>query len=251
MSPGLRPRNWNRDEEILALDLYFRDGKRALKASCEALADILNAVPREEVVGASGSRPPRRGSSVVAKLQNFASIDPEKDREGFVNTARLDQTVWDEFAEDPERLRRVAGAIEANLASSESAEKTLGDEVDFVEEAPEGKILTRAHLVRERDPRLRASKKDRVLAETGRLACEGCGMDFGERYGDRGRGFIECHHLQPLSMLAPGHRTRLEDLALLCSNCHRMVHVRDPWLDLQQLVAIQQPYIQSVAKTVS
>ncbi len=59
-------------------------------------------------------------------------------------------------------------------------------------------------------------------------------MDFGERYGQRGEGFIECHHTKPLA--SPGQTvTRLDDLALLCSNCHRMVHLRRPMLSVEDL----------------
>jgi len=39
----------------------------------------------------------------------------------------------------------------------------------------------------------------------------------------------------PSKRLQPEARTRLEDLALLCSNCHRMVHYRRPWLTLEEL----------------
>jgi hypothetical protein len=34
---------------------------------------------------------------------------------------------------------------------------------------------------------------------------------------------------------AVGQKTRLADLALLCANCHRMIHARRPWLTLDEL----------------
>lgn len=66
------------------------------------------------------------------------------------------------------------------------------------------------------------------------MACEGCGFDFGKVYGDRGAGYIECHHAVPLH--ASGETTtRLKDLVLLCSNYHRMIHRASLWLTPDEL----------------
>jgi 5-methylcytosine-specific restriction protein A len=70
------------------------------------------------------------------------------------------------------------------------------------------------------------------------LTCEACGFDFFKRYGERGGGYIECHHRIPLSESGPT-QTRLKDLALVCSNCHRMIHRRtNDWLSLEELKAL-------------
>lgn len=58
------------------------------------------------------------------------------------------------------------------------------------------------------------------------LKCKACGFDFEKFYGEWGKGFIEVHHLQPLSK---NKREEVEtnpesDLTVLCANCHRMVH---------------------------
>lgn len=55
--------------------------------------------------------------------------------------------------------------------------------------------------------------------------CLICGFDFKEVYGDRGEGFIEIHHIIPLSEL--NEETEINpknDLIPVCSNCHRMIH---------------------------
>ncbi|MCH1960058.1 HNH endonuclease [Romboutsia hominis] len=55
--------------------------------------------------------------------------------------------------------------------------------------------------------------------------CLICGFDFKEIYGDRGEGFIEIHHIIPLSEL--NEETEInpkKDLIPVCSNCHRMIH---------------------------
>lgn len=81
------------------------------------------------------------------------------------------------------------------------------------------------HRVRERG--LREAKIRAALGEEGRLRCEvpGCGFDFHERYGEVGAGFAEVHHLRPLSEAGEeGRETAITDLAIVCANCHRMVH---------------------------
>jgi 5-methylcytosine-specific restriction enzyme A len=113
------------------------------------------------------------------------------------------------------------------------------DEAD----AEEGRLLYRRHRTYERDPRLRARKKAQARKSQGGLECEVCGFDFEATYGTLGHDFIECHHLVALS--DTGQRTtRLSDLALLCSNCHRMAHRRRPWpsiADLRDLVGHPAP----------
>jgi HNH endonuclease len=100
---------------------------------------------------------------------------------------------------------------------------------------PEGRILIKTHLVRERNQALVKKKKEAVLSTTGALACEVCRFDFLETYGELGRGFAECHHLNPLALLAKTIETKLEDLAIVCANCHRMLHRGKLWKTIAQL----------------
>lgn len=100
---------------------------------------------------------------------------------------------------------------------------------------PEGSLVERKHKSRERNQALVAAAKDSFLKNNATLHCEICGFDFQEKYGERGRGYIEAHHTVPVSDMAPGQKTRLEDIALVCSNCHRMLHRSRPWLEMDQL----------------
>ena len=55
--------------------------------------------------------------------------------------------------------------------------------------------------------------------------CHVCGFDFEETYGQLGEGFIEVHHIVPLSKRAKRKPTDpRKDLVCLCANCHRMIH---------------------------
>jgi 5-methylcytosine-specific restriction protein A len=59
--------------------------------------------------------------------------------------------------------------------------------------------------------------------------CGVCGFDFESRYGDIGSGFVEVHHLTPVSMMGGESSVApLTELIPLCSNCHSMAHTRTP-----------------------
>jgi hypothetical protein len=94
--------------------------------------------------------------------------------------------------------------------------------------AKEGRRKWVLHLRRERNAKIVGAKKAQVLKKTGRLQCEVCSFDFKERYGDLGKNFCEAHHIKPLSTLNEQTETKLDDLAILCSNCHRMIHRTKP-----------------------
>ena len=78
-------------------------------------------------------------------------------------------------------------------------------------------------------------KKKQVLQTKGKLLCEVCEFDFALSYGEHGEGFIECHHTKPVSTLRKNGKTHLNDLALLCANCHRMIHRGKKWLGIDEL----------------
>jgi hypothetical protein len=94
----------------------------------------------------------------------------------------------------------------------------------------EGKEKFVTHKYYERNPQLSRKEKEIVLNDKGYLSCEVCGFDFYEIYGERGYGFIECHHNKPVSEMEGEGEVLLEDLSLLCSNCHRMIHSVKPWI---------------------
>lgn len=109
------------------------------------------------------------------------------------------------------------------------------DELDRA--TTEGRRTLRVHLRIERDSGLAERKRRWTLATKGRLACEVCGFDFSQFYGAVGHGFTEIHHRLPLRAAAGKRRTRLKDLAVVCSNCHRMLHRGSPLFSVLELRA--------------
>lgn len=100
---------------------------------------------------------------------------------------------------------------------------------------PEGRAVLRQHVLRERNRLVILEAKKRYQEKFGCLRCEICGFDFERAYGEIGKGFIEGHHIKPVSELQPGDVTKVEDIVLLCSNCHSMIHRQRPWLTKEQL----------------
>ena len=156
---------------------------------------------------------------------------------GLQRGGKDEEAVWSEFADDRERLHRVAAILRSTTALPRS-EQPSGYDEDEIAEAEEGRILTRLHRTRERSRKLVEQRKRKTLGETGRLKCEVCGFDFAQTYGSHGDGFIEAHHTRPLYTLEPSSKTKLEDLALVCANCHRMIHANRSWLTVAELQAI-------------
>lgn len=102
----------------------------------------------------------------------------------------------------------------------------------------EGEPVLRLRLHYRREQRLRKKKIEEVLKVKGKIVCEvpNCGFDFFKKYGDLGKDYIEVHHKTPLSKLKGSTEIKLSDLALVCANCHRMLHRKnDSVLTLQEL----------------
>ncbi|CAH0147559.1 hypothetical protein SRABI80_00546 [Peribacillus frigoritolerans] len=84
----------------------------------------------------------------------------------------------------------------------------------------------------ERDP-----KNRQKAIEIHGLNCLVCEFNFEEVYGERGKDFIEVHHIKPLSTMKEAVEINPEkDLVPLCANCHRMIHRRkDDVLTVEEL----------------
>ena len=108
---------------------------------------------------------------------------------------------------------------------------------------PEGKCTLKLHLVRERNPEVIKLAKERFMQQHSKLFCEVCGFDFKANYGDIGEGYIEGHHTKPVSEMAENEQTRVEDIALVCANCHRMLHRKRPWLSTHELKGLLSPHL--------
>jgi 5-methylcytosine-specific restriction protein A len=113
--------------------------------------------------------------------------------------------------------------------------KEFENNEDLTGEFPEGKIVERTHKARERNSQVISLAKEKFKKQNGRLFCQVCGFDFEKTYSNIGKDFIEGHHTIAVSEMNPEHKTKVEDIAMLCSNCHRMVHKKRPWLTMKNI----------------
>ncbi|MCX6194295.1 MAG: HNH endonuclease [Cytophagales bacterium] len=237
----MRNPKWERDEVILALNLYFDENRGTIESNNPKiieLSELLNRLPIHS------NRPDeekfRNPNGVTLKLGNFLALDPNYLGKGMESFSKLDEAVFNEYFENLIELRGVAEGIKKVTLSSDYSTNVSSIESDDIEEnVKEGKVLYKMHKVRERDRKIITKKKAKVLSVKGKLECECCGFDFEKTYGELGKGFIECHHIVPLNKFNDSKETKLEDLALVCSNCHRMLHNRISEVsvsDLRQLL---------------
>ena len=233
---------WSRDELIVTLDFYLQHNPSIPDRTSSHISELSVFLNRLQMkLGRETGDKFRNINGVYMKLMNFRRFDPSYEGKGLERGGKDEEVVWNLYSSNPKQLRELAESIKSLVLSNETIPpiEIIGDDE---EEAEEGQILTRTHRFRERDTDLVLRKKQRVLKEKGTLSCVACGFDFSAVYGERGEGFIECHHTKPVSALKDGEKTKLNDLVLLCSNCHRMIHRRKPWLSVEDLSKLLSDY---------
>lgn len=141
----------------------------------------------------------------VCKLENMANI-------GNIDELRFD--IWQKFTKHfiPSEQQ---SAITTSAIIDEL--QITNPEISVIE----GELRLITHLVKERNRKIINEKKRQAIIDNS-LQCEVCSFSFEQTYQSN---FIECHHLNPIGE-AGVRETKLEDLALVCSNCHRMLHTK-------------------------
>ena len=235
---------WSRDEHIIALDFYLQHaptipGKNSSEVI--ALSELLNKLQKN--IGGETQETFRNPAGVYMKLMNFRRFDPSYTGAGLAHGNQDEEIVWNLYSNNSIELHKLASHISSFIKTEKNNESSsiLPPLDDQEVEGNEGQILSRVHRYRERDASLVRKKKERFIAEHGRLYCECCEFNFSEQYGEHGKGFIECHHTKPVSELNAGVTTKISDLVMLCSNCHRMIHRSKPWLSIDELVLKRVP----------
>jgi 5-methylcytosine-specific restriction enzyme A len=88
---------------------------------------------------------------------------------------------------------------------------------------------------------LRAEGRNSAVARQAKqlqgYACQVCERDFEKELGELGKRCIEAHHLAPFEELddEPRDLDPEEDFAVVCANCHRMLHSETPPLSPERL----------------
>lgn len=222
---------WQKDEIILALDLYFNPNRGTLDSKNPKIVELSKVLNMLTIIT---DRPDpdtfRNPNAVALKLSNFRAIDPiytSEGKKGMTGGSKLDYELFQKYKNDLEALQERAKKVMDIITDpeiSEDVKKIEEDEVSLMDGAKEGKVIYKLHKVYERSRKIVKQKIKWALATYGKLTCEACDFDFEKRYGDIGKGFIECHHRFPLSKIKKDTITTIDNLALVCSNCHHMLH---------------------------
>lgn len=103
----------------------------------------------------------------------------------------------------------------------------------------EGRRRLVMHLERERKQAVVRTKKRTASS----LACEICGFSFKATYGNDAAEYCEVHHLLPLTNNDDITKTSVDDLCIICANCHRVIHLNNPpysLADVRSMIRRQQ-----------
>ncbi len=65
--------------------------------------------------------------------------------------------------------------------------------------------------------------------------CSVCGFDFKTTYKGLDRDLLVGHHVEPIGKRKKASKTTLDDIEILCPNCHAAVHSEDPPLSADEL----------------
>jgi len=227
---------WKREELILALDLYFRVNIKRANDTHPEIIKLSNLLTKLPIYTESQKQFNfRNPNGIYMKLCNFLRLDPNYSGKGLTAGSQLDKEIWDAYFGRREELERIAELVRNSYKYYDEIKAETNSVVK--EEKPffEGRTLFIMHKLQERNLTAVNKKKNTVFNEFGALPCEACDFDFQKYYGSIGKGYIECHHNVPISKIKMEHEIRLNDLSLICSNCHSIVHFSRPWLMVEQL----------------
>lgn len=204
---------------------------------CGCFTPKLNLrAPREIDLG-SGPRVSRSAEALVASKATIP-VFLKQAANSWRYVGRYRATELSRRPEDLQAPDRRSDAV-AVLFLEEADEPDTDQFVPDLEmiNATEGRAVLRSHLARERKPILVAIKKRLVRAAEGALICEACGLRSSNLPEGLSDACFEVHHLLPFADAHGEVVTRIDDLALLCSNCHRMIHRTDPLATVSKLRA--------------
>jgi len=219
---------WTREELILILDLYLKNRETYYKIPRDTLAKYSAYLRKMHGIEVNESSNFRSLKSVEIRLRNYTSVDEywlQRGNKGLHNSPTADfRKIWIEFQEHPEDVSQIAEEIRRSLLNNEHTPSNLNSEKN--NPVTEGKRQLRIHYSRERKPQRIPKLKAFKLAHDC-LFCEVCGGDYAHYDKPVRERVFEVHHDVPLATASHQVETKLDDLSVLCANCHRAIHGYD------------------------
>lgn len=156
-----------------------------------------------------------------------------KSKPSIVDARRLDDSYWHVHSYD-------SANGSCTIKRGGPPESSLLSEDEVASSFPEGEQRRCFVTHRRREADARKQKLEKYAADNGgQLICEvpGCNFNFSEKYGELGTGYAQVHHKTPLSSYPiKGAETKLDDLAVVCANCHVMIHLGGQCRPLEDLI---------------
>jgi 5-methylcytosine-specific restriction endonuclease McrA len=219
--------DWTRSEVVAALtlyaDLWNQPISKNIGSPVENLSQKIGRVP----------------TAVYNKLMNFRSVDPRVDAAGLSGGSKVDRSVWTEFFDstlndfDIDRLKSENDRLWFKSSSAEDLPiVTLETEVERLDAVPIDNLLqayekrlgtkkpsrrTTTQLTYERDALVVSIARKRSNQTCEIPNCESSPIKLSS-----GDNYIEVHHIIPLAL---GGDDAIENVACLCPNHHREIHL--------------------------
>lgn len=208
--------DWNREEIVLALDLYFNldyGQMHGRQHQVLLLSEELRAMPIHKNVPDSDSF--RSVNSVALKLNNLKKLDKNFNGKGMADGGQLEKEIWQEFYRHRDKLKKEAAMIRLLYADHKPTRKTASSSAEDV--------MFRVHKNRESDPLIYGKKINSWLESHDSLICQVCQFDSSSFYGEMGKDNIEIHYRKELDSSNADDPVILTDFILVCPNCHTVL----------------------------
>ncbi len=210
---------WNREELILALDLYFRMDYGQMHGTnpdiIQLSKDLRSLNIHTEIPNKENFR---SVNSVALKLANLKKSDQNFKGKGMRDGGKLEKEIWKEFHRHRDTLKKEADLIRQLYLKPKSEKKSVASEpkVNYKSE-----FLFQFHKNRETDPLVNKIKKEMVLTNSKSLKCEVCGYNSVTVFGELGNDLMEIHYNKELKKEPGLEASLMEDFIIVCSNCHK------------------------------
>jgi 5-methylcytosine-specific restriction protein A len=184
----------------------LRDRATIMRHRVQDLAIQFDLTPI--VLGTDGMRPRDYQAGHVFGRQYFLDTLPNEDQ----LVADLHQILWAYHA------LTFRGGVSSDVDDASETSVLPGSASLTIREKRQYKLHKRIE---------RNAKGGRLAKQLHGTTCQVCCFNFAAFYGEIGKDFIEAHHLKPLAMLAENVVVEYNvatDFAVLCPNCHRMIH---------------------------
>jgi 5-methylcytosine-specific restriction enzyme A len=232
----MRNPDWNREELILALDLYFQMDYGQMHGRNSEIIKLSDDLRRLNLhANIPDKKKFRSPNSVALKLANLKRSDQNFKGSGMRDGGKLEKEIWNEFHGHRDTLKNEADLIKQLYLKPKSEEKS---QVINLKNNLDSDFFYQFHKNRETDPLVIKVKKEMTLINSKSLKCEVCGFDSFAFYGELGNAIMEIHY-QKESKKEPGlESSAMEDFIIVCCNCHRVLDKNFGLLDADDLKKI-------------